>query len=164
MSMKPKASNKIYNLNEAREKIRAFCAYRERSQVEVREKLYQYGLIPEVVDELIVELIQENFLSEERFACAFVRGKFQIKKWGRNKIRQELYRHQLSDYILKKAFAEIDEDAYIQCLRQVLEKKRRETRQRNQFMQNQKVAQYAIRRGFEPDLVWDVIHDESANQ
>ncbi|MGB0176720.1 MAG: regulatory protein RecX, partial [Owenweeksia sp.] len=59
---------KIYDLNEAREKISAYCAYRERSQVEVREKLYSYGLIPGVVDELIVELIQQNFLNEERFA------------------------------------------------------------------------------------------------
>src|SRR5690606_19696103 len=105
-------SSKIYDLEEARNRIKAFCTYRERSQREAREKLTSYGLIPPVVDELLVELIQENFLNEERFAKAFVRGKFYIKKWGRNKIKNELYRHELSTYVLNRALEEIEDGAY----------------------------------------------------
>lgn len=148
---------KVYDLNEAREKIRAYCAYRERSQREVREKLLGYGLISEVTDELISELITENFLNEERFARAFVRGKFHIKKWGRIKIKNELYRHGLSEYVLKKAFSEIDEEAYLDTLNDLLHKKLRETKIKDEFRRNGKVAAYAIRRGFEPDLVWEIL-------
>lgn len=150
-------SKKNYSIQQAREKIRAFCAYRERSQYEVRNKLYEYGLYTDAVNEEISNLIQENFLNEERFARAFVRGKFSIKKWGRAKIKQALYPHQLSDYILKKAFSEIDEEDYLATLRQIIEKKSREVKLKNEFQRNGKIAQYAISRGFEPELVWEVI-------
>ncbi len=153
--------SKIYDLNEAREKIAAFCAYRERSQVEVREKLFSYGLIPEVVDELIMELIQQNFLNEERFARAFVRGKFRIKKWGRQKIKSALYRHGLSVYVLQKAFEEIDDKAYDNTLNDLLEKKYRETRDLNVFRKKGRVARWLISRGFEPDIVWDKLKQVS---
>ncbi len=157
---KPAGSSKIYDLGEAREKIRNFCAYRERSQLEVREKLSSYGLIEAVVDELIVELINENFLNEERFARAFVRGKFQIKKWGRRKINSELYRHGLSDYIMRKAFAEIDEEHYLQTLAEIIQKKLKSLRGSNNFERRGKLASYAISRGFEPELVWDAVKQE----
>lgn len=154
MEEKPK---KQYSIQEAREKIRAFCAYRERSQYEVRNKLYEYGLYTDAVNEEISALIQENFLNEERFARAYVRGKFLIKKWGRIKIRQGLYPHQLSDYILKKAFSEIDEDLYFETLREIIDKKSREVKLKNEFQRNGKIAQYAMSRGFEPDLVWEIV-------
>ena len=150
-------SKKHFTLQEAREKIRAFCAYRERSQYEVKNKLYEYGLYTDAVNEEISNLIQDNFLNEERFARAFVRGKFSIKKWGRIKIQQALYPHQLSDYILNKAFSEIDEDDYQKTLLQIIEKKSREVKLKNEFQRNGKIAQYAISRGFEPELVWEVI-------
>ncbi len=153
-------SKKRYSIQEAREKIRAFCAYRERSQYEVKNKLYDYGLYTDAVNEEISNLIQENFLNEERFARAFVRGKFSIKKWGRIKIKQALYPHQLSDYILKKAFSEIDEDDYLNTLEQIIEKKGREVKLKNEFQRNGKIAQYAISRGFEPELVWDLIKNQ----
>lgn len=148
---------KQYSIQEAREKIRAFCAYRERSQYEVRERLYEYGLYTDAVNQEISALIQENFLNEERFARAFVRGKFSIKKWGRVKIKQALYPHQLSDYILKKAFSEIDEEDYLQTLEQVIEKKAKTVKLKNEFERNGKIAQYVISRGFEPSLVWEII-------
>lgn len=142
---------------EAREKIEAYCAYRERSQQEVKQKLYDYGLYTDLVNEIISELIQNNFLNEERFARAFVRGKFSIKKWGRVKIRQALYPHHLSDYILQKAFTEIDENEYNIVLSEVIEKKARLVKEKNEFRRNGKIAQYVIGRGFEPDMVWDII-------
>ncbi|WP_417613244.1 regulatory protein RecX [Owenweeksia hongkongensis] len=148
---------KQYSIQEAREKIRAFCAYRERSQYEVRERLYEYGLYTDAVNQEISSLIQENFLNEERFARAFVRGKFSIKKWGRVKIKQALYPHQLSDYILKKAFSEIEEDQYLKTLQEVIEKKAASVKIKNGFERNGKIAQYVISRGFEPSLVWEMI-------
>ncbi|WP_417603319.1 regulatory protein RecX [Owenweeksia hongkongensis] len=151
---------KQYSVQKAREKIRAFCAYRERSQYEVRERLYEYGLYTDAVNQEISALIQENFLNEERFARAFVRGKFSIKKWGRVKIKQALYPHQLSDYVLKKAFSEIEEDQYLKTLQEVIEKKASSVKIKSEFERNGKIAQYVISRGFEPSLVWEVIKGE----
>jgi regulatory protein len=149
--------NKIYDLNEAREKIRGFCLYRERSQKEVRDKLYSYGLMSEVLDTLLSELIEERYLNEERFARAFVRGKCYQKRWGRFKIKQGLFSHDLSDYILKKAFQEIDPDLYFQNLQYVAERRWPLTKGKDKHERQQKLQVYLYNRGYENDLVHEVI-------
>ena len=157
--MEDPKSKRIYDLNIARERIRKYCVYRDRSHAEVTSKLYDYGLIPEVVNELLAELIQENYLDEERFARSFVRGKFRTKKWGRQKIRKALYPHKLSDYVLNAAFSEIDDEEYLSCLRDLMEKKDRSLRDTNQYVRRGKLAAYLIRKGFESELVWDLIRN-----
>lgn len=152
-------STRIYDLQEAREKIRAYCVYRERSQHEVRQKLRSYGLQSATTEELITELIQENFLNEERFARAYVRGKFRMKKWGRRKIEQGLQQHQLSQYVWKKALEELDAQEYGETLRQILLDKWRHTRDPDTFKRRGKVAAYAIRKGYEPKLVWEELRE-----
>ena len=84
-------------------KMQSWCAYQERCQHDARNKLYELGLWPEAVENIIVKLIEENFINEERFAIQFAKGKFNIKKWGRIKIKQELKQKRVSDYCLKKA-------------------------------------------------------------
>lgn len=150
---------KIYDLNEAREKIRAYCLYRERSQKETRDKLLSYGLLPETVDALLSELIQERFVDEERFARAFVRGKYSLKKWGRQKIKQALYGHQLSDYVLRKAFSEIDAAKYYQNLIYIAEKRWPLTKAPNEFQRRQKLKAYLLRQGYESDLIREALID-----
>jgi regulatory protein len=112
-----------------------------------------------LVNQIISELIEENYLNEERFAKAFVRGKFTIKKWGRSKIKRELYPHKLSVYLLKKAFEQIDEKEYDKTLRALIDKKNKDYQSENEFQRKGKVAAYCIHRGFEPDLVWDIIKE-----
>lgn len=155
---------KIYDLNEAREKIRAFCLYRERSQKEVYDKLITYGLLPEIADTLISELIQERFLDEERFARAFVRGKYKIKKWGRIKIKQALYPHRLSDYVLRKAFTEIDPDKYYQNLLDRTEKRWPLTKGTNDYQRKQKLRAYLLRNGYEGDLIQEALEELGIHQ
>jgi regulatory protein len=105
-----------------------------------------------------MELIQENYLNEERFARSFVRGKFRIKKWGRIKIKQELYPHELSDYVLKKAFSEIDEDQYIETLEQLREKKENELKTKNPWHRKKQLAVWLMNKGYESDLVWELLN------
>src|SRR5690606_22791562 len=83
-------NGKVYSYNEAKNKAEAYCAYQERSQQEVRDKLYHMNLHTSQVEELIAYLIENNFLNESRFANAYVSGKFRMKKWGRKKIKQGL--------------------------------------------------------------------------
>lgn len=155
-----KTALKITDPTIALEKIKRWCAYQERSQQDVRDKLFDYGLWPEAVESIISELIQENFLNEERFAIAFARGKFRIKKWGRLKIRSELKKKRVTDYCIKKALQQIDDTDYIHTLRQVLAGKQKTLKESHPLKRLYKLAGYAVSRGFESDIVMDVIKQQ----
>lgn len=96
-------------------------------------------------------------MNEERFAKAFVRGKFRQKGWGRRKIAEALKRHQIGDYLWQKAFAEIDEAEYLTALEKQLGQLEKKIKARNDFLRRGKIAQRLIARGFEPELVWDFL-------
>jgi regulatory protein len=137
----------------AHHKIKNWCAYQERSQHETRQKLFEYGLFSEDVEQLISKLIEENFLNEERFAFAFVSGKFNIKQWGKIKIKIELRKHKVSDYLINKALNNIDYETYISTLKKVIEKKLKLTSEKNKHKLQYKLIQYALSRGFELNLI-----------
>ena len=141
----------------AHHKIKNWCAYQERSQHETRQKLYEYGLFSDDVEQLIVKLIEENFLNEERFAFAFVSGKFNIKQWGKIKIKIELRKHKVSDYLINKALNNIDETQYLNTLKKVIEKKIRLTSEKNKQKLIYKITQQVLSRGFESDLAIEQI-------
>jgi regulatory protein len=138
-------------------KAQMTCAYQERCHQEMRDKLFEWGLHSNEVENIIVLLIQDNFLNEERFAKAFAGGKFRIKKWGRIKIKLELKRKKISDYCIRKAMQEIDEKEYLNALEKLLSKKLKELPKGKEYQRNYKAAQYAVSRGFESDLVWEVL-------
>ncbi|MTI20611.1 RecX family transcriptional regulator, partial [Fulvivirga sp. RKSG066] len=114
---------KRLSVNEALTKLARYCAYQERSQVQVRQKLYELGLYSDEVEEVIVKLITDDFVNEERFARSYAGGKFRLKKWGRIKILEGLKQHQISNYCVKKAMAEIDDSDYMQTLCEIIDKK-----------------------------------------
>lgn len=137
----------------AGQKIRNWCAYQERSHHETRQKLFGYGLTSEEAEGIIADLIQENFLNEQRFAIAFAGGKFRIKHWGRVKIKIDLKRHKVSDANINKALNSIQEDDYRAMIIKIIEKKM-ETQSGLQFQKRYYTAlNYLISRGFESDLV-----------
>ena len=142
---------------EALLKAANFCAYQERSQQEVRNKLYDYGLHETEVDEVLSDLIVQGFVNEERFAKTYVGGKFRIKKWGRIKILQGLKQHKISEYCINQGMKEIDDTSYEATLIGLLEKKSRSVKATNEFERNTKLARYAISRGYESGIVWEVI-------
>lgn len=134
-------------------KITNWCAYQERSHAEVRRKLLGFGLSEQVANEMIARLISENYINEERFATALAGGKFRMKKWGRIKIKMELRKHAVSEYSIKKALASIDEQDYEKALKELIEKKKRALKSPISVNDIYKIRNYAISRGFEPDLV-----------
>jgi regulatory protein len=123
----------------------------------MRDKLYEWGLFSNDVENIIANLISDNFLNEERFAKAYAGGKFRIKKWGRIKIRIELKKRKISDYCIRKGMLEIEESDYLKILNEIIAKKLKETPKGKIQIRNYKAAQYAISRGFESDLVWEAI-------
>jgi regulatory protein len=148
---------KTYSAQEAKEKIRHYCAYQERSHKEVKNKLYGYGLHRNDVDELIVQLITDGFLNEERYAKAFAGGKFRMKKWGKLKIIHALEAQGLSTNCINAGLKEIDADDYEAALIEFLVKKNAELQEENIFVLKDKLSKAAILKGYEPELVWKAI-------
>ncbi|MCW3075487.1 MAG: regulatory protein RecX [Bacteroidetes bacterium] len=148
-----KSKEKIITPLVALEKMKNWCAYQERSQNEVRQKLFEFKLEEEQVEWIISELVTEKFLNDERFAIAYAGGKFRIKHWGRNKIKMGLKHHKISDYCISKALKSIEEQAYEKILIKVIEKKLRLTKTTDKRKKQYEVINYAISRGFESDLV-----------
>jgi regulatory protein len=151
--MEYKVSKIKLSQGDAFHKIKNWCAYQERSQHETRQKLYAYGLHEEAVEEIISNLIGENFLNEERFAMAFASGKFRIKQWGKNKIKIELRKHKTSDYCMNKALKSIDPDEYLKTITKVIEKKKKLLKSGDTRKQFYSILNYLVSRGFESDLV-----------
>ncbi|MEO8760999.1 MAG: regulatory protein RecX [Bacteroidia bacterium] len=154
---------KYHTPKEALLKIRDWCAYQERCQQEVRDKLYEYGLYSTDVENIIAQLISENFVNEERFAIAFAGGKFRIKKWGRIKIKQELKAKRVSDYCIKKGMAQIEDTEYINTLKRLLTLKAKLITEKNFLKKKQKLVRYALSKGYEQDIVFDVLKFNEEN-
>jgi regulatory protein len=148
---------KITDEKTALAKAEHYCAYQERSQQEVRDKLYEWGLYPNIVEQVIIKLIEGNFLNEERFANAYTRGKFNQKGWGKNKIKQGLKLKRVSGPLIKKALNGINGDDYLLMLHKVIQKKATLLSEKDAYKRKYKLHQYALSRGYENDLISDVL-------
>ncbi len=146
---------KSLSYQDAKLKAADFCAYQERSQQEVRDKLYTYGLHKDEVEKLLSELITKNFVNEERFAIAYAGGKYRMKSWGKNKILQGLRQHKISQYCINKALREIDDKDYNESIKRLIEQKKASIRNIGGFQSKQKIARYLMQKGYEQQLVWD---------
>ena len=151
---------KVYDRKTAMQKAMQYCAYQERSQQEVRDKLYEWGLHKEDVEGIIADLIEQNFINEERFAILFAGSKFRQKHWGRVKIKQELKLKKISPYCIKKALEEIDDREYLKVLTTIIKKKSEEVKEKNKYKKFAKVASFAISKGYETELVRDILKYE----
>lgn len=139
------------------DKMAKYCAYQERSVKEVTDKLKTFEISEKDREEIINYLIDNKFVNDERFAHAFVRGKINQSGWGVNKIRFHLIQKGVSKEIIDEALQSFDEEAYRQRLVEVLKAKAKTVKADNDFERNRKLAAYAIQKGFEATLVWEVI-------
>lgn len=156
-------ANKYISRDEALRRMQRYCAYQDRCHLEARHKLLDLGIFGQDLEEILLLLIEDKFLDEERFARSFARGKFQIKGWGKIRISRELKQRQISDYCLRKALEEIDPQDYLRKLEQLLQirAKQEENADSNTFETRQRLANYAIRKGFEPEIVWELLKKNS---
>jgi len=143
----------VHTLFTALEKLRSYCAYQERSQQEVRDKLYSLGMTKDEVEQGLTALITEGFVNEGRFAEAYARGKHRTKRWGRIKIRVGLKRHGVSDACIKRALDNLSDQEYLATLGKLLEVKRKVLGGKDDFKSRQALLRAGISHGFEPDLV-----------
>ena len=140
---------------EALEKLKRYCSVQERSYKAVREKLYNCGLVPDQVENILAELISDGYLSEQRFADAYASGRSKIKGWGKRKIVQGMKQLDISEACISIAMLQVDEDEYRVRLDSLVEKRAKLEKGRPIFEARGRVARFLINKGYEPDLVWD---------
>lgn len=158
--MEEKQKPKITDPAMALAKMQGWCAYQERCQQEVRDKLYEFGLWPEAVENIITDLISNNFINEERFATAYAGGKFRVKRWGKIKIRMMLKQKRVSDYSIKQALALINDEDYFNAIKKVIEIKLKTLHsEKNAVQKKYKLIKHAQSKGFETDLIVEVLKE-----
>ncbi len=143
----------------ARQKLEFYCSYQERCHQEVQEKLYSYELSENERNQIIVHLIEHNFLNEERFARSFARGKFRIKHWGKNRIVIELKQRQISAANIKCGLTEISEEEYQDAFDKLAEKHWETIRETNALKKKKKFCDYLLRKGWESNLVYGKVKE-----
>ncbi len=142
---------------QAIQRIRHYCAYQERAQQEVRDKLYELGMTKDELEEIMSDLIADNFLNEERFAVQFAGGHFRIKGWGKVKIQHALQQKRVSSYNIKIGLKAIDEDAYLKTLQQLATKKWNSLKGERGLSRMAKTYAFLHQRGFEPILYQPIV-------
>ena len=150
---------KKFSKEQALLKIKLYCAYQERCHAEVKEKLYSFGLYKNEVEQLMAQLIEENYLNEERFAIQYAGGKFRMNQWGRVKIKYALRQKRVSDYCIKKALKEISDADYKKTLQKLAGQKLKTLKSEiNIFSKKKKLQDYLLQKGYEGELVREVVN------
>ncbi|MFT4533520.1 MAG: regulatory protein [Saprospiraceae bacterium] len=139
--------------------MQKICSVQDRCSSEIRTRLIEHGVYGDDLEQVLAELIVDNFLNEERFAKAYVSGKFKIKRWGKIKIRQGLKFRKISEYSIKKGMDEIDYDDYLSTITVLLEKKNANLRAKDKWDRLKKLTSYAQQKGYEYDIIKEAISE-----
>ncbi|NVJ89757.1 MAG: RecX family transcriptional regulator [Flavobacteriaceae bacterium] len=153
---------KVFTVNEIKRKLEQYCVYQDRCHKEVEQKLKEFNLIPEAKEMILLSLLKDNFLNEERFAKSFARGKFRIKNWGKQRIVRELKFRDISAYNIKTALKEINEEEYIATLYKITENRNTVLKESNPFKRKKKLIDFLLRKGYENDLIYKTVNEVTA--
>ena len=154
-------NNRVYDINIAIERLKKYCSVQDRCQQDIIKKIKHWGLTKNSQDHILEILIQESYIDELRYAKSFCRGKFNIKKWGRNKIKYELKNKNISNNCILEGLNEIDEFSYLETMEKIYKKKKENILEKNIFIKNNKIASFLINKGYESNLVWDRIKQKN---
>lgn len=153
-------NEKLSGLKTILHKTQEYCAYQERCKQDVLNKLYSWGVDNTRANKIIEVLINDNFINESRFASSFARGKFYHNKWGKIKITYELCLRKIDETLIQKGINEIPDTEYFAVIKTLIHKKSKEIKEKDKFLKNQKIARYLTARGFEPDIVFSLLHNK----
>ncbi|PKK36248.1 RecX family transcriptional regulator [Siphonobacter sp. SORGH_AS_0500] len=137
-----------------------FCAYQERTVQDVKQKLKSWDVSEDDSEEIIGRLIEDGYLSQERYAQSFARGKFRTRQWGRLKIEQEMRRKGLDSEDRKTGLEQINEEQYLESLKNLLKKKDASLKDEDPRVRKQKLVRFALGKGYESGLVWKILGED----
>ena len=144
---------KYFSIEEIKRKLERYCVYQDRCHKEIETKLKEFVLIEEARNQIVLHLLEHDFVNEERFSKSFARGKFRLKKWGKQRIVREMKQREISAYNIKVALREIDDDAYLETVFEITEKRNRLINETNIFKRKKKLSDYLMRKGYEFELI-----------
>jgi len=150
---------KSFTVEQIKHKIENYCVYQDRCHKEVKKKMKEYNLIPEAKEMILLSLMQDNFLNEERFAKSFARGKFRIKNWGKQRIVRELKFRDISAYNIKTALKEIEEEEYVKTIYSITENRNNVISEPNIYKRKKKLVDFLMRKGFENELIFKTVNE-----
>ena len=153
-------NNKVYTVKEATERIQSFCAIQDRCQWEVEKKMKEWEISDEIIENILTDLILDKFVDEQRFSESFCRGKFRIKRWGKVKIKNELKIKKISKNCIDKGLLQIENKEYTKVLKYLYIKKRNSIKDTNQFIRKGKIAKHLQQKGFESNMIWELINKD----
>ena len=156
--MQNKGSN-TFSYTEIRKKLEYYCAYQDRCHQEVSQKMYSFSLSTYEKEEIMVYLIDNNFLNEERFAQSFTRGKHNYKNWGKNRIVNELKARNISSTLIKIALKEINDSLYLETFEELAEKHWNSISESNLMKKRKKFCDYFLRKGWENELIYEKVRE-----
>jgi len=147
-----------FTIKEIEFKLKQYCSYQDRCHSEVESKLSKFNLISQAKDQILFNLINEDYLNETRFCKSFVRGKFKIKNWGKRRIIQELKSRKISEFNIKKGLSEINEFDYQEKFENLFNKKLSSLENLNSIDKKKKIFSYLQYRGWETNLIYEKIN------
>ena len=150
---------KSFTVDEIKRKLENYCVYQDRCHKEVEQKMWEFHLIPEARELILLSLMKDNFLNEERFSKSYARGKFRIKSWGKQRIVRELKFRDISAYNVKTALKEIKETDYLETIYRITENRNEVISEPNIYKRKKKLVDFLMRKGFENDLIFKVVSE-----
>ena len=155
----PKTSAKPLSPDQVLDKMAKYCAYQERCVKDVKDKLKTYDIAEKEKNIILEYLLDNRFVNDERFAKSFVRGKVNQSGWGVNKIRFHLIQKGIDKDIIEEALGQTDEEVYRQRLIEILKAKAKTVKAASDYEKKRKLAAYAMQKGFEGSLIWEVLKE-----
>lgn len=139
-------------------KIVSFCAYQDRSKVEIVEKMQILEIPEEEWEDIFAFLKKEKYWDEARFARSFVGGKFRVKGWGKRKIWYEIHKHKISQALFDMAWdEEVPENQYEMTIKDLIAKKTAEFSRDTEINRKAKIARYLQQKGYTFDEFGDFL-------
>ncbi|MBN2746029.1 MAG: regulatory protein RecX [Bacteroidales bacterium] len=139
-------------------KILRYCAYRERSEKEVKTKLFSLGCSNSDLQDYLNYLVENNYLNQQRFIESFVRSKTNSSKWGKTKVKHALRFKGISDEnTINEVFESVDPELYLDNLKKILQKKWLELERKNDPKIKEKTIRFALSRGYAYDEIMQVL-------
>lgn len=127
------------------------CAKAEYCVSDIRQKMARWDLPEGAEDRIVHRLLDERYIDEQRYACAFVRSKFRFNRWGRDKIVRGLRQKGISDDNISLALEELKPDEAVATLKELLRAKARNLKYKDHYDRYAKLIRFALSRGFSMD-------------
>ena len=138
---------------QALDKLMAYCSKMERSEFDVRQKLFLWGITGDQAQKIVDRLNKDRFLDFERYIYSYIRGKFFYKKWGRVKMRYNLtlrgFKENDIDEAFDVLFSTVD---YEQMIYDQLNRKNQSLNIHDEYQRKCKLIQFGQSRGYETEI------------